>query len=91
MPNKAILNRQIQILEQSLRELTKAHNQIVNDINKKVRCEDCKKVMIEHAKKKRREFNKLSATLLGTIAAMGGTDYSAEPYKLFEKDDNHGN
>jgi len=66
--NKAILNRKIQVLENSLKELTKAHNQIINDINKKVRCEECRKVMIQHAKEKEKEWQSLYKNILGAFA-----------------------
>lgn len=83
MANKAVLNRQIQVLENSLIELRKHNNKTIDDINNKIRCPECKKVMIEYAKKRKRQYDMLSATLLG---AFTPTDYSAEPYKLFEKE-----
>lgn len=82
MPSKQVLNRQIQVLENALIELSKAHNKIVNDINIKIRCEDCRKVMIEHVNQRNREFDKLSAMILGEFTHI---DYSAEPYNLFPK------
>lgn len=84
MASKQVLNRQIQVLEQSLIELTKAHNEIIRDINNKVFCDDCKKAKIEYVKKRDREFNILTATLLGRITNV---DYSSSPYNIFNKED----
>lgn len=81
--NKAVLNRRIQVLEQALIKLNKAHNNIINDINKNIRCKECKKVMVEHAKREKARWNRLKASLLGAIAPI---DYSAHPEKLFEEE-----
>ena len=81
--NKAELNRKIQVLEIALEKLTKTHNDIVQEINGKVHCEECRKAKIAHAKKRKKDFNMLSAMLLGAIPQP---DYSAEPHKLFEKE-----
>lgn len=83
MSSKQVLNRQVQILENALKDLTKAHNKIIDDINKNTRCKECAKVKVEYAKRKNRDFNILTATLL---RAFTHTDYSEEPYKLFEKE-----
>ena len=83
MANKAILNRQIQVLEGALMELRKAHNNIIAEINVKTQCEDCRKAKVERARQGRKKFDMMSASLLG---AFTHTDYSAEPYKLFTKD-----
>lgn len=79
--DKAKLNRKIQVLESALEDLTKAHNRIVDDINERVQCEECRKVKVEYAKTKKVKFAQLYATLLG---AFTPTDYSQEPHKLFE-------
>lgn len=81
--NKAVLNRQIQVLENALIELRKLHNRTIDDINKYVKCEECKKVQIEYAKKRRKQFNRLSASLLGIFPQV---DYSKAPYNLFDKE-----
>jgi len=82
MPSKQVLNRQVQVLEDALIKLTKVHNNIINDINKKVRCEECRNVMIEHTKQESRKFNFISSSLL---SVFNHVDYSASPYNLFKK------
>lgn len=82
MPSKQVLNRQVQILENALMELRKVHNNIIREINEKTHCEECKKIKVEIAKKRRRKFDMYSAALLGIYTH---TDYSDEPYNLFPK------
>ena len=84
MASKQVLNRQVQVLETALKELRKAHNNLVNEINTKTQCEDCRKVKVARDRQGRKKFDMLSASLLG---AFTHTDYSAEPYKLFSKQD----
>ena len=72
------------MLEDANKKLLRAHNQIINDINEKVHCDECRKRKIAHAKKQKRKFSLLYASLLG---AYTHNDYSAHPEKLFDEEE----